>query len=121
MDTSLPLDQRNNDRNTIVFNLEVACESVKKPPPGAKEPSQLYINSNGTCPNVSLCHIPTTLPLPPSVYSSDLKWMPEGDQPNRPSLKANPPKPALDTILLAKLRPGQVFDQSHSRWFMDSC
>jgi len=87
VDTILPLDQRNHDRNTIVFNLEVACERLKRPPAGAKEPSQLYINSN--------------------VYSSDLQWVPEGDQSNRPSLKTVPPKPALDTILLAKLRPGQ--------------
>lgn len=113
VENTVPLHQRNHDRNTIVFNLEVACERVKRPPPGADKPSQLYINSNGA-PQMraspSSCLPP---PPPPSVYSSDLQWIPEGDQLNRLSLKATPPKPALDTILLAKLRPGQVFTLSH--------
>jgi hypothetical protein len=98
-----------------VFNIDVACERVKRPPAGADKPSQLYINSSGTSPNASFASLYLPLsPLPSSVQSSNLQWIPEGDQLNQPSLNANPPKPALDTILLAKLRPGQVFAQSHS-------
>ncbi|KAF8312317.1 RBP11-like subunits of RNA polymerase [Clavulina sp. PMI_390] len=87
VDTSVPIDDQLNDRNALVFSLEIACERVKKPPPGAVSPDDLYINSN--------------------VYSKHLQWKPEGNQGRNPKYKSKPPKPALEHILLAKLRPGQ--------------
>lgn len=45
---------------------------------------------------------------PSVVYSGDIEWQPEGTQSSDPNFESNPPKPYLDKILLAKMRPGQV-------------
>lgn len=59
-----------------------------------------------------------------NVYSRDLEWIPIGDQAER--LKANPPRPLHDDILIAKLRPGQEIEmelicekgigKTHAKW-----
>ena len=63
----------------------------------------------------------------PNVYSGDLEWIPIGDQEKRfEELGIPKPKPLLDDILLAKLRPGQEIEmelicekgigKTHAKW-----
>lgn len=63
----------------------------------------------------------------PNVYSGDLEWIPIGDQEQRfEELGIPKPKPLLDDILLAKLRPGQEIEmelicekgigKTHAKW-----
>lgn len=63
----------------------------------------------------------------PNVYSGDLEWVPIGDQLERfESLKLPKPKPLLDDILIAKLRPGMEIEmevicekgigKTHAKW-----
>ncbi|KAJ2003477.1 DNA-directed RNA polymerase core subunit rpc40 [Coemansia thaxteri] len=74
------------DQNTIVFKLEVACETNRDAAPGETDPKRKFINS--------------------SVLSSQLVWDPKGDQEAR--FAERPIKPIHDDILITKLRPGQV-------------
>lgn len=41
------------------------------------------------------------------VYSRDIQWIPQGSQ--EIWFKDNPIRPVHDNILIAKLRPGQVY------------
>lgn len=63
----------------------------------------------------------------PNVYSGDLKWVPVGDQEEWFLREGIPkPKPLLDDILIAKLRPGQEIEmevvcekgigKTHAKW-----
>jgi hypothetical protein len=47
------------------------------------------------------------------VYSSALKWYPITKR-QKKKYEANPPAPALDDIIIAKLRPGQVSISYHT-------
>jgi DNA-directed RNA polymerase I and III subunit RPAC1 len=79
-------DDTPTDRNTVVMKLNVRCDwksdAVEEE---GKEPHELYDHS--------------------TVYASDIQWEPKGDQAER--FAHNPIKPALDNIIVAKLRPGQ--------------
>ncbi|KAL1690078.1 DNA-directed RNA polymerase [Schizophyllum commune] len=74
------------DRDTIIFDLAVACTRKPHPSANAAEPEDLYDNHE--------------------VLSSHLKWRPVGEQ---EEVFANkPPAPTNPNIVLAKLRPGQA-------------
>lgn len=71
-----------------MFRLKAACERRKNVPKDATDPETLFIN--------------------PEVLSSQLQWVPQGEQGT--VLAANPPAPTNANIVLAKLRPGQEID-----------
>ncbi|EIW82446.1 hypothetical protein CONPUDRAFT_136940 [Coniophora puteana RWD-64-598 SS2] len=73
------------DRNTLVFKLEVTCTRNRNTPKDVTDPKMLYNNSE--------------------VLSSDLRWVPQGEQ--EEIFAANIPTPSNPNIVLAKLRPGQ--------------
>ncbi|KAJ3338856.1 DNA-directed RNA polymerases I and III subunit RPAC1 [Gonapodya sp. JEL0774] len=75
-----------SDQNTLVFRLNVKCTAASNPPKDAVVPEDLYVNS--------------------SVYSSQLKWEPQGDQARE--LGENGVGMVHDDILLVKMRPGQM-------------
>jgi len=97
--------------NSIRFKLNVKCT---KKVPGApvvlnntEDEEKHYNNSN--------------------VYSGDLIWVPIGDQEARFVKEGIPnPRPLLDDILIAKLRPGQEIEmelicekgigKTHAKW-----
>lgn len=76
------------DRNTLVFRLKTTCERRKNAPKDATDPEVLYTNAE--------------------VLSSQLAWVPQGEQ--EIVMAANPPCPTNPNIVLAKLRPGQEID-----------
>lgn len=81
-------DGQPTDRNTIVFKLCAKCERRRNAPKDAKDPAQLYINHE--------------------VLSSQLEWVPQGEQ--SIVMAANPPAPTNPNIVLVKLRPGQEIE-----------
>ncbi|KAF8715626.1 hypothetical protein AX14_012555 [Amanita brunnescens Koide BX004] len=78
-------NEQATDRNTLVFELKLACERNPHAPKGTTDPSQLYINHE--------------------LKSSHLTWKPAGEQAE--VFASNPPAPINSDIVLAKLRPGQ--------------
>eukprot|EP00033_Pygsuia_biforma_P001485 GCRY01001675.1.p1 GENE.GCRY01001675.1~~GCRY01001675.1.p1 ORF type:complete len:374 (+),score=100.81 GCRY01001675.1:31-1122(+) len=76
--------------NTIVFKLNVTC--TRNPGVSDDAPSNEKY-THGT------------------VYSGDLKWIPQGEgEDSQASLFAEPIKPVHDDIVIAKMRPGQCID-----------
>ncbi|KAL7557302.1 hypothetical protein ACA910_016262 [Epithemia clementina (nom. ined.)] len=142
-----------NDRNTLVFRLEVACThaearaaagsgtagrpSSKGGTAGAKQPDgqeeEVVDNDdeeldNLVAPDVDLETIakeaaskqpyqfPKDRPYTKHVYSSDLEWIPQGDQADRFIGEKHEIRPIYPDILLAKLRPGQSIElEAHAR------
>lgn len=95
------------DRNTIVFNLNIACTRKPKSTATAgkdRKPEEIYENS--------------------SVTAADLVWVPQGEQ--EAVFAAAPPRPTNENIVLAKLRPGQEIEmelhaikgvgKEHAKW-----
>lgn len=74
------------DINTLVFTLSANCMHPKK--------------SSKSLPTA------TEKPINSSVYSSQLTWVPQGEQ----SERMDPIKPVHDDILLLKMRPGHELD-----------
>lgn len=93
-----------DETNYIVFRLKVRCEKRKDAPPDATAPEELYINHR--------------------VLSSDLVWVPQGNQ--KEEFGEGGIRPVHDDILLAVLRPGQEIDievhcvkgvgKEHAKW-----
>ncbi|KAF3927475.1 hypothetical protein ABW21_db0209214 [Orbilia brochopaga] len=77
------------DFNTVVMTLKVACTRNHAVPATETDPSKLYFNS--------------------SVYARDIKFAPQGRQPQW-FAGAGEIRPVNPDILLAKLRPGQEID-----------
>ncbi|KIL58226.1 hypothetical protein M378DRAFT_170863 [Amanita muscaria Koide BX008] len=73
------------DRNTLVFNVKLACKRNPQAQKGSTDPAQLYINHE--------------------LKSSHLVWKPEGGQ--EAVFAPKPPAATNPNIVLAKLRPGQ--------------
>ena len=73
------------DMNTVVMNLRVRCSSSTSE---KRDPEFIYTEGN--------------------VYSSMIRWEPQGNQAER--FKHRPIKAVNDDILIAKMRPGQEID-----------
>ncbi|KAJ3206818.1 DNA-directed RNA polymerases I and III subunit RPAC1 [Clydaea vesicula] len=71
------------DLNTLVFKLDAFCRKNTKALKDAVHPSEKYLNS--------------------SVYSSNLEWVPQGEQ----AEKFEDVKAVDEDIILTKMRPGQ--------------
>ncbi|XP_065833736.1 DNA-directed RNA polymerases I and III subunit RPAC1-like isoform X2 [Oscarella lobularis] len=76
------------ESDTIEFHLKVKCLRNPRAPKGSTHPNDLYLHSN--------------------VMSSDLKWVPLGNQLEK--FGPNGIRPVHNDILIAKLRPGQEID-----------
>ena len=102
-----------DEKNSLRFKLDVKCtkknpdEKVPMMLKDVKEEEQ-YLNH-------------------PNVYSGDLEWIPIGDQEKKfEEMGIARPKPLLDDILIAKLRPGQEIEmelicekgigKTHAKW-----
>ena len=112
------------DRNTVVFQLKVACPAK---PAGGKVGKEVeltnmdeeILSQNPDLNRAALeaakkeaIHTPGR-PFTKHVYSRDLVWVPQGDQADR---FPNGIRPVHDDILLAKLRPGQEIElEAHAR------
>ncbi|KAG6336333.1 hypothetical protein ID866_2758 [Astraeus odoratus] len=81
-------DGQPTDRNTLVFRLRARCERRRNVPKDTTDPAQLYTNHE--------------------VLSSQLEWVPQGEQAS--VMASRPPAPTNPNIVLVKLRPGQEID-----------
>jgi len=76
------------DDNTLVFTMNVTCSAKPGRKPGRIDPDYDDL-------------------LHGVVYSSDLTWVPQGNQAERYRNQPKQPKTFHDDIIIAKLRPGQ--------------
>jgi len=94
-------DNESNATNTICFRLRTECKR-----------------------NADKASADTTPYEGDKVLSSQLRWVPQGDQAQ--DLEGDPPRPVHDDILIAKLRPGQAIEvecwcekgigRTHAKW-----
>jgi len=126
-------DEESTDRNTVVFRLCVTCprkkSEQKKERATAESEAAAEAGSDSvmgdehadSAAEQAAEHFSMLKqnvmdvrgrPYTKNVYSSDLQWVPQGDQETRlPALE-----PIHKDILLAKLRPGQVIElEAHGR------
>jgi DNA-directed RNA polymerase I and III subunit RPAC1 len=109
------------DRNTLVFRLAVTCgkmKSNKKSNIDVSPEDSVVVNPEldeaAAAANRKTAIETPGRPYTKHVYSSDLVWVPQGDQEEQ---FPNGIKPVHDDILLAKLRPGQVIElEAHAHW-----
>jgi len=109
--------ERATDRNTIVFKIAVTCRRSEAPamPTSAatgtagEEDSVLPGHDTGIDMDAmrkAAIETPNR-PYTKHVYSSDMEWVPQGDQEAR---FPNGIRPVHEDILIAKLRPGQSIE-----------
>jgi DNA-directed RNA polymerases I and III subunit RPAC1 len=134
------------DRNTIVFRLAVSCTaedakqqrqkdeqerkraSSSRAATSATDPDNNNVEDETVRRNAELesCaadaattrpyRFPKDRPYTKHVYSSDLEWVPQGDQEERFQNEPSPIAPIHKDILIAKLRPGQSIElEAHCR------
>jgi DNA-directed RNA polymerases I and III subunit RPAC1 len=130
------------DRNTVVFRLAVSCSNPPKsdqrnrahsvdinthhPDYGDDEDNVVHpdaemeavvaeatlANDMNTRKTSTSQNIAPNRPYTKHIYSSDLTWVPQGDQEET----LPPVRPIHDDILVAKLRPGQAIElEAHGR------
>ncbi|XP_014238469.1 DNA-directed RNA polymerases I and III subunit RPAC1 [Trichogramma pretiosum] len=75
-----------DQQSTLSFELKVTCKRNPQAPKDARRPSDIYLHHN--------------------VYSSDIKWVPLGEQHLLHPDGAKKFGPIHDDILIAKMRPG---------------
>mmetsp|Transcript_35 Transcript_35/g.35 ORF Transcript_35/g.35 Transcript_35/m.35 type:complete len:404 (+) Transcript_35:104-1315(+) len=136
-------DDEATDRNTIVFRLGVKCGRSKEEDErkerarrinendnntgaaddsvmgqseldrAAEDSASLHQSTNTTAADIAADIETPGRPYTRHVYSSDLEWVPQGDQEER---FKDGIRPVHEDILLAKLRPGQVIElEAHGR------
>lgn len=115
-----------NDRNTLVFQLQVKCPSRPREPKGRSKKdndggtenvefteTEKSVLGNSKLDAAALAAARTQAietpgrPYTLHMYSKDLIWMPQGDQESR---FPDGIRPVHDDILVAKLRPGQEIE-----------
>jgi DNA-directed RNA polymerases I and III subunit RPAC1 len=112
------------DRNTVVFQMKVSCgrapaKSGRNASDDTPMDADFGVFDNPDLDRAALAAARKEAietpgrPYTKHVYSSDLIWMPQGDQAER---FPDGIKPIHDKILLAKLRPGQEIElEAHGR------
>ena len=79
----------------------------------ARESASLYQANHANATDIAAAIETSGRPYTKHVYSSDLEWVPQGDQEDR---FVGGIRPVHEDILLAKLRPGQVIEfEAHGR------
>lgn len=81
--------------------------------------------SNSVCFELKVAHDANCIEKYQSVYTSQLKWIPLGDEQHK-RLGKNQPRPLFEDILLTKLAPGQQIElkaylekgigRTHAKW-----
>ena len=112
------------DRNTVVFQMKVSCGTAPAKSGRGEAGERTQDVDPGVLDNPNLDRAALAAakkeaietpgrPYTKHVYSSDLIWMPQGDQAER---FPDGIRPIHDNILLAKLRPGQEIElEAHGR------
>lgn len=129
-------DDDPTERNTLVFRLAVSCkrseekgglkrnndkdidddsaaeqEAMDELVSGAKDADEM-VQAAAEAATTRPYKFPRDRPYTKHVYSSDLEWVPQGDQEER----LGNIRPVHDDILIAKLRPGQEIElEAHAR------
>ncbi|XP_063300246.1 DNA-directed RNA polymerases I and III subunit RPAC1 [Pelobates fuscus] len=79
-------DAEGTEIDTLQFELKVKCTRNPQASKDSSDPNELYLNHK--------------------VYTSHMKWVPQGNQADL-FPEADTPRPVHDDILIAQLRPGQ--------------
>lgn len=79
-------DAEATDIDTLQFELDVRCSQNPRASKDSSDPNELYLDHK--------------------VYTSHMKWLPQGNQADL-FPESDPPRPVHPDILIAQLRPGQ--------------